>query len=283
MTIDIKQCKKAFTHAGAFHADDVFSSALLLLLNPEITIERGFVVPEVYDGIVFDIGGGCFDHHQENRRVRSNGITYAAFGLLWETYGTLILDSEEAEKFDENFIQPLDHSDNTGEQNELARVISDFNATWKHPNSNSDDDFYRAVNFAKNLLTNRFEQIKASKEAFDIVKKQMQKATGHVLVLDKPVPWKKAVIGSQFYYVIYQSKRGGYNIQAVPEEEGSLNLVKPFPTEWRGQSEESLYKLTGVLGFQFCHMSGFLCVTNTLEEARRIAELALIGEQNCKN
>ena len=27
---------KAFTHGGKFHADDIFSSALLLYLNPEI-------------------------------------------------------------------------------------------------------------------------------------------------------------------------------------------------------------------------------------------------------
>ena len=45
---------KAFTHGGKFHADDVFSAALLLYLNPEITITRGNKVPEDYDGIVFD-------------------------------------------------------------------------------------------------------------------------------------------------------------------------------------------------------------------------------------
>ena len=33
-----KKDAKAFTHSGKFHADDVFSSALLLYLNPEITI-----------------------------------------------------------------------------------------------------------------------------------------------------------------------------------------------------------------------------------------------------
>lgn len=32
-----KKDAKAFTHSGKFHADDVFSSALLLYLNPEIT------------------------------------------------------------------------------------------------------------------------------------------------------------------------------------------------------------------------------------------------------
>ena len=55
---------KAFTHSGKFHADDVFSSALLLYLNPQITITRGNRVPEEYDGIVFDIGRGRYDHHQ---------------------------------------------------------------------------------------------------------------------------------------------------------------------------------------------------------------------------
>ena len=33
----------AFTHGGKFHADDVFSSALLLYINPEISITRGIV------------------------------------------------------------------------------------------------------------------------------------------------------------------------------------------------------------------------------------------------
>ena len=70
---------KAFTHGGKFHADDIFSSALLLYLNPEIQITRGNQVPEEYDGIVFDIGRGAYDHHQKDSRVRENGIPYADF------------------------------------------------------------------------------------------------------------------------------------------------------------------------------------------------------------
>ena len=46
----------AFTHGGKFHADDVFSSALLLYINPEISITRGNSVPDDFTGIVFDIG-----------------------------------------------------------------------------------------------------------------------------------------------------------------------------------------------------------------------------------
>ena len=50
-----QQNATAFTHSGKFHADDVFSAALLLYLDPEITITRGSRVPEDFDGIVFDL------------------------------------------------------------------------------------------------------------------------------------------------------------------------------------------------------------------------------------
>ena len=111
-----QQNATAFTHSCKFHADDVFSAALLLYLNPEITITRGSRVPEDFDGIVFDIGRGRYDHHQKDSRVRENGIAYAAFGLLWEELGSEILGEELAQKFDEAFVQPLDNNDNTGEK-----------------------------------------------------------------------------------------------------------------------------------------------------------------------
>ena len=104
-----KKNAKAFTHSGKFHADDVFSYALLLYLNPAITITRGNKVPKDFDGIVFDIGRGKYDHHQKDSRIRENGIPYAAFGLLWEELGKEILGEELAAKFDESFIQPLDN------------------------------------------------------------------------------------------------------------------------------------------------------------------------------
>ena len=72
----------AMTHGGKFHADDVFSAALLRLLRPDIRIHRGFQVPEAFEGLVFDIGLGPFDHHQQDAPVRENGVPYAAFGLL---------------------------------------------------------------------------------------------------------------------------------------------------------------------------------------------------------
>ena len=74
---------KGFTHGGKFHADDVFSTALLQIVRPDFTVQRGFTVPDDFDGIVYDVGLGLFDHHQEPRETRPNGVPYAAFGLLW--------------------------------------------------------------------------------------------------------------------------------------------------------------------------------------------------------
>ena len=99
-----------FTHAGKFHADDVFATALLQILRPDIKITRGFTVPDDFDGIVYDIGFGMFDHHQEPREYRANGVPYAAFGLLWRVLGPGLVGERQARLIDENFIQPLGHA-----------------------------------------------------------------------------------------------------------------------------------------------------------------------------
>ena len=54
-----------FTHAGKFHADDVFATALLQILRPDIKITRGFVVPDGFDGIVYDVGYGMLDSKED--------------------------------------------------------------------------------------------------------------------------------------------------------------------------------------------------------------------------
>ena len=83
--------KAGMTHAGKFHADDVFASALLrVVYGKDFKISRVRTVPEdvADDVLVFDIGGGKYDHHQNGSAVRKDaespldGIPYASFGLL---------------------------------------------------------------------------------------------------------------------------------------------------------------------------------------------------------
>ena len=157
---------KGFTHGGKFHADDVFSTALLQIVRPDIQVTRGFVVPDDFDGIVYDVGGGMFDHHQEPRETRPNGVPYAAFGLLWQVLGAQLVGEHQARLLDENFIQPLDLNDNTGEQNSLADAIGSFNPLWDSKDD-PDECFWRAVPVAKKILENEIAAANAVNRADD--------------------------------------------------------------------------------------------------------------------
>ena len=248
----------AFTHGGKFHADDVFSSALLLYINPEISITRGNSVPDDFTGIVFDIGRGEFDHHQKDSRIRENGVPYAAFGLLWESVGADILGEELAVKFDESFVQPLDNNDNTGEKNELATLIGNFNPSWDYEGG-SDEAFFQAVSVAGMILENKFERYRGNERADKRVEEVLAKhdPASRILVLPEFIPCQKALSETDIAFVIFPSNRGGFCIQPQ-KREYSMNYKCSFPAEWLGLEGEELVNATGISGAIFCHKGGFI-------------------------
>ena len=280
-----KKDASAFTHGGKFHADDVFSAALLLYLNPEIQIERGNQVPENYEGIVFDIGRGAYDHHQKDSRVRENGVPYAAFGLLWEALGAEILGEDLAVQFDESFVQPLDQNDNTGEKNELATMIGNFNPTWD-ATGGTDEAFFQAVSVAGMILENKFQRYlgneRADKRVEEVLQKheaelkmgKIQKEQEKILILPEFVPCQKHLSETKIAFVIFPSNRGGYCIQPQ-KREYSMNYKCSFPEEWLGLEKEELAEATGLESAGFCHKGGFLMTTGTLEDAVKACEISL--------
>ena len=267
----------AFTHSGKFHADDVFSSALVLYLNPDITITRGNKVPYDFDGIVFDLGRGRYDHHQKDSRIRENGISYAAFGLLWEDLGCEILGDELAEKFDEAFVQPLDNNDNTGEKNELASLIGSFNPSWDE-NGGTDEAFFRAVSVAGMILENKFARYlgneRADKRIEEVLETRDQTGDSRILVLPEFIPCQKRLSETEVAFVIFPSNRGGYCIQPQ-KKEYSLNYKCSFPSEWLGLENEELQKETGLSSATFCHKGGFLMSVGDLSDAIRACQISL--------
>ena len=285
-----KQDAKAFTHSGKFHADDVFSSALLLYLNPQITITRGNRVPEEYDGIVFDIGRGRYDHHQRDSRVRENGVPYAAFGLLWEELGGEILGETLAQRFDEEFVQPLDNNDNTGEKNELASLIGNFNPVWDETEAadgvtEEERDrglsvgFLRAVQVAGMVLENKFARYRADARADEKINQvlAMQETQGgdaRILVLPEFVPCQKQLKETDIAFVIFPSNRGGYCIQPQKKPD-SMNYKCSFPKQWLGLENEELQKATGLASAGFCHKGGFLMTVGDEADAIRACEISL--------
>ena len=277
----------ALTHAGKFHADDVFSAALLKIVFPKIRIARSFRVPPTFNGIVFDIGFGLYDHHQEDAPVRENGVPYAAFGLLWREYGKSALASfgckeifleKEEKHFDEVFVQPLDLDDNTGCGNILAGIINSFNPSWDSK-TDSNSCFFEAVIVAGVIIEKKIESMMAIQRARTMVEKALEEAKDCIVILPQYAPWKNALTDTTAEFVVYPSQRGGYSAQALTKNGPSKSLKYAFPKSWAGKSKEVLPELSGIPSLFFCHNGRFLVSVKTVEDAVQACKTA---KQECE-
>ena len=209
-------------------------------------------------------------------------MPYAAFGLLWRKFGPVFFVSkcteeqisEAVQRFDESFVQPLDLDDNTGCGNMLASIIGAFNPYWDE-NSDSDRNFWNAVQFAQVVLERKLGFLYSQFRADAVVQEAIQRMEDQIVRLPVYAPWKPVVIRSDAEFVIYPSQRGGYCAQAVPgKEEGSLRC--PFPVSWAGKENKELEDISKISGLHFCHKGRFLVSADTEEtcvkackEARR--------------
>ncbi|WP_242881538.1 MYG1 family protein [Robinsoniella peoriensis] len=262
------------THSGVFHADDVFSAALLGIINPGIKISRVFKVPDEIqkDTIVFDIGFGVYDHHQKDGEIRDNGIKYAAFGLLWREFGHLLVSGSNVQKFDETFVQTLDATDNGGAMNPLTSSIFSFVPQWDDEDQNMDSAFSEAVEFAKEILEREIHRMHSTEKAEQIVSAALAESDGEIVVLSTFVPWSDVLIPSTAKFVVFPSLRGGYSAQAIPSTINGRDQKVPFPTEWAGASSDYLQEV--VPGMSFCHPGRFMVSTKTVEQAVNACKLA---------
>lgn len=266
----VKDFKKAITHGGIFHADDVMATAFLRILNPEIEVERTFRIPEELpeDTIVYDIGGGQFDHHQKDNEVRPNGVPFAAFGKLVRAFGgELGLSEESLAAFQKEIVEPIDSTDNGGTPDPLSRVLSAFNSTWDE-DADSTSRFWEAVAVADQLLRREINTLKSVDSAREIVLAAAEVAEDGVVVLEQYAPQDALQEVPEALFVVYPSARGGWNIQTVPSSENPMVGRVPFPTEWLGNPDHSL-------GMTFCHPGNFLASAETREQAINIARLAV--------
>ncbi len=266
---------KAFTHGGRFHADDVFSAALLKILNPDITIIRGYEVPQNFDGIVFDIGDGEFDHHDKNSPKRENGVPYASFGLLWKKYGHTLVGEEQAKRVDKHFVQPLDLDDNTGAGNQIAQLIGAYNPEWDSQQS-SDECFDKALNIAHDLLVHKINSLKSIQRAAKYVEDALKNAKGKIVILEQFAPYKQQLIPSDdALFVVYPSQRGGYSAQGIQQSFASPQLKVPFPQAWAGLNQNELKVVSNIDGLKFCHAGRFLITTATKQDAINACKAAI--------
>ena len=280
----VTKADKAYTHGGVFHADDVFATALLKIINPDIKIERVFNVDGLSeDAIIFDIGNGEYDHHLPDKVKRENGIPYAAFGLLWRDLGDTLVGYQHAMQIDKCIVQDIDYTDNEGMKvnpNPLTTAIAQFNPTWEEQEHNitTDMKFIEAVEVATAILKRKIVRLESETAARDrvITAALYAKTTEmpNIMVLTSYVPWKNAVVNSDLCdhikLVTYPSSRGGWNLEQIPVDKQSSDKYRaPFPKDANGD-----YIVPDKC--TFIHTKGFLASFDTLEDVLACAGVVLI-------
>lgn len=154
-----------------------------------------------------------------------------------QVLGPGLVGERQARLIDENFIQPLDLNDNTGEQNSLCDAIGFFNPVW---DSKEDQDacFFKAVAVAKQILENQIESANAVNRADEKVQQAYKNSRDGIVVLPCYLPWKNGLYKTDALFVIYPSQRGGWSAQCVTDHKTKKPKL-PFPQSWPASRRRS--------------------------------------------
>ncbi len=276
------------THAGNFHADDVFSTVFLEKLFDDITVIRLSEYQNDGTKIAYDIGGGEFDHHQKGfAKTRSDGIHYCGFGLLWQRYGqeylkkinvTNIKDTYKV--FDYLLVHAIDAIDN-GEFSissafnvyTISSLITLFRP--KESNSNEDECFIEATKFASIIFDLIMNDAISKVQNIEKIEHLIPTIKDEILILDEYIPYEFALfylkVDNQVSFIIYPSNRGGYAAHTLSDKYGGYTPKIPFLKEWAGLRNEELQKKSGVKTAKFCHNNLFIATAETKEDALLLA------------
>lgn len=288
------------THRGTMHADEVFSTAFLSFLFNVKLARVGEITKEdrERDVIIYDIGYGKFDHHQEDAKVRENGIKYASFGLLFDYYAKDLLESLGVEDIDtvkkaieQDFIIGIDAIDNgvfpsidaPYKVKTTSDLIKLFNPSYKS-GQDENEQFLKAVDVARIILSLEIERIIGKEKAKVKVLEEIKKQTGPILVFDEYLPYEEVLLNTSeakdILFVMFPSNRGGYAINTVPTDITNRTDRLLFPKEWAGKSGIELEKETGITGSLFCHVNRFLTTAKDKDTAYKLALLAIEKSDN---
>ena len=286
--------KKAVTHNGSFHADDVFASVVLQKVFKGVKIRRTRDEKEIARAdIVFDIGRvydpatGRFDHHQPDTPKRENGIPYSSFGLVWKEFGEKYCGSKDiADRIDEKLVQEIDADDNgvTLTENVIAdvspmswdEIITMFEPNLFDETEGVNKQFKEAVAFSdtflRRMVKKEADEIKKSEYVARMVGESPDK---RYVVLEKNAMYERMEADfPKLLYVVYPSDvNDSWSVKAM--QDAGRKTRKPFPKQWTGKVNEELVCVTGVEDAVFAHNSPFLVVAGSREGALKLLQKAL--------
>lgn len=288
-----KEIKTIAVHNGFFHADDVFSVAILRLIYPNVKIMRTRDVKELEKAdLRIDVGGkynpetGDYDHHQADFKLkRENAVPYSSVGLIWKHFGNEAVKNKWIfDYLDRTLFQFLDANDSgmdiykevIVEPYTISSVIGSFEPSRASGQEEYNLQFQEALNFAFKLLKNEIKNAELIYNAKDVLMRAIKESKSKdYVVLENKIEWYELAIGTNLKFVVDKSTSGDWGAGAVRETIHSFKSKIYFPTSWRGLFGEDLAKITGVKDVVFCHKSGAFAAAKTKEGAIKLVEIAL--------
>jgi len=287
--------KILITHDGIFHADDIFATATLsLFLKGSVKIIRTRDESMFKKGdYVYDVGGiydpmhNRFDHHQQGGAgVRENSIPYAAFGLVWKTFGEKICgDIAIAKRIDESLVQAIDADDNGIDLITLKTIVApyfiqDMFSIFR-PSYTEEPDydapFLKMIGIAREILLRTIRKTKDALKAESAVRQAYETAKDkRLIILNDRYPWAD-VLGAypEPLYVVFP-RTDSWGVLCVSKAKHSFENRKPLPEAWAGKHDQEMAEVSGVSDATFCHNGRFLAVAKSKEGAIALAEKALL-------
>ncbi|PAB56518.1 metal-dependent hydrolase [Anaeromicrobium sediminis] len=296
-----KSFKKVGTHHGRFHADEVMATAILKgMFEIELIRTRDPKILSELD-IVYDVGGGEFDHHGVEKVCRDDGIPFAACGLIWRKFGRGVIQFKDPSLSEEDIesvfqyvdrvlikgVDALDNGIRTGDgiipTMNISSIISGFNPPW-YSEKSDEEAFNEAVDTASVILENTINRrLSVLKSEEIVLRAYKSRIIPEVLILDTFCPWGET-LGSvdekeEVLFIVYPRK-DDYAMQTVRDKDGKDR--KYLPKSWAGKMDEELVAITGVRDSVFCHTGRFIAVARSFKGIMKMAQLAINEPQEVK-
>lgn len=305
------------THAGLFHADDLFGVTVLLDVfrghRPRLArvrrdqldgkMERWRragceVLARVDIGDRDDAADGAYDHHQRGfSAARPNGLLYASFGLVWrvhgeawvaQTFGAGVDAAAVAAIVDRILVQSVDAGDTGATFFEvtpagccepvLPATVSVL-ASWLVPAERTAATYDAA--FRRSIpwarQLLRGAAVAACEEALAAEAVALADDGGPILMLGRSTNWLRHARPHHQFVIFPGDGETPWYLQTVPDQRRPGHPRAPLPGSWGGLRGTALAEVTGVSGGLFCHAGCWIAGASSREAAEQLAAIALSG------
>lgn len=290
---------RLITHSGSFHADDLFSFAILSRLFPDHeylrTRSEDILSNTTPEDIVFDVGmvfspeNRRYDHHMRDAPQREDGVNYSSVGLVWRFHGHDYLrltlgDDVPVEtinriwkKMDLDLVYFLDCADTGFDPSptmssrlpiSFSLMIETFNPASDEERPDYDSAFLDASSICRTFFDRKIEHLYAYERGRSIVLEALENSKDpRVLELSSNVDWSGHLLdlgNDSVLFAIYPA-HGNWYCSAAKVSKDSWDNRLDLPLAWGGLRDEALAAVCGTPDAVFCHDKLFVCVAKSRE------------------